>query len=185
MSDADAWNVGEDAPARCPSDAVTVAEAARATTIAAAPATVAPAAPPVAAAAPAPAPAAAPTPDASDPMDPSAVAVLQRVRDWAAAWSAKNVNGYLAFYDGAYAPAGMSRPTWLSQRKRLIGKPGPIDVKIDNLVTRPLGADRVQAVFDQSYTSANYRDRVRKSQVWKRSGGQWVIDGETVLPSTP
>ena len=190
MSDAEAWNVGEDAPARCPADAVTVAEVARATTTAAAPAAVAPAAPPaaaVAAPAPATAPAAAPTPapDAADPMDPSAVAVLQRVRDWAAAWSAKNVNGYLAFYDGAYAPAGMSRPTWLSQRKRLIGKPGRIDVKIDNLVARPLGTDRVQAVFDQSYTSANYRDRVRKSQVWKRSGGQWVIDGETVLPSTP
>jgi adhesin transport system outer membrane protein len=199
MSDADAWNAGDDAPARCPADAVTVAEAARSTATAAAHAA-APAAPtaaavavPAPAPAPMPAPAATPAPAAapeaatvaSDPTDAGAVAVLQRVRDWAAAWSAKNVSGYLAFYDGAYAPSGMSRPTWMSQRKRLVGKPGAIDVKIDNLVTRPLGPDRVQAVFDQSYASDDYRDRVRKSQVWKRSGGQWVIEGESVLPSTP
>jgi adhesin transport system outer membrane protein len=200
MSDADAWNAGEDAPARCPADAVAVAEATRSTTTPAAPAAAAPAAPtaaavavPVPAPAPTPAPAAMPAPAAapaaapvaSAPADAGAVAVLQRVRDWAAAWSAKNVSGYLAFYDGAYAPSGMSRTTWMSQRKRLVGKPGAIDVKIDNLVTKPLGPDRVQAVFDQSYTSNDFRDRVRKSQVWKRSGGQWVIEGETVLPSTP
>jgi outer membrane protein, adhesin transport system len=184
--DAQNWSAGDDAPTRCPADAVQVAElatpqparsAAPATASAAAPAA-APATTTAATAASAPATAAAATAPVAGGASRQAE-IGQRVNDWVAAWSAKNFDRYSGFYDSAFAPAGSTHARWLSQRKRMVTKPGALNVKVENLQVRETGADSAEAQFDQIYTSSGFSDRMKKTLSWKRVGGQWVIVGET------
>ncbi len=59
--------------------------------------------------------------------------VLNRVHEWAAAWSAKNVKGYLAFYAEDFkVPGNASRADWEAQRNERISKPKSIQVGISN-----------------------------------------------------
>jgi outer membrane protein, adhesin transport system len=167
------WSMGGDAPARCPVVAVDGLTAQR--VLAATPA-----APARLAAAPAAVPAPAPRPTAPPVVvaDNSST-VAQRVRDWAAAWSSKDFAAYQDFYSRGFAPAGSNHAAWLSQRKRLVGKPGEISVDVSDIEVRNLGADTVETLFKQRYTSKDFKDTSSKSLVWKQINGQWVIVSES------
>lgn len=172
------WSAGDDAAARCPLVAMDTAGAARADLDARAKALMVPSA----AATPAPAPAVAATPVAPRAMPAAAPAtgeVSDRLRDWAAAWSAKDTERYLGFYADDFKPARGSRDKWVGDRRRLVGKPGPIQVGVDNIDVRPLPDGRVVTTFVQDYRSTNLKDKTRKSLVWRKVGGQWVIVQET------
>jgi adhesin transport system outer membrane protein len=103
----------------------------------------------------------------------------QRLRDWAAAWSAKDVNQYLGFYANDFQPSKGNRGRWEGERRRLVGKPGPIDVTVANISTKPLPDGRVVTTFEQNYNSSNFKDRSRKALMWQKVGGTWVIAKET------
>ena len=111
---------------------------------------------------------------------PTAVTgVEERVKAWAAAWASRDVSAYLDFYSARFDPDGdRSRATWESMRRRLVGKPGPISVRVDELEVRPVGPDRVVTEFRQRYSSTDYRDVVVKQLEWVREGGQWRILSE-------
>jgi adhesin transport system outer membrane protein len=188
--DLQSWQAGDDAAARCGLPPAAIAAASKADLDARARQLIVPT---PSAAAPAPAPAAsapaapfAPTPAikapasrAPTPTPPPAALATQRLHDWAGAWMAKDVARYLAFYDPDFQPTMASRPQWASQRRRLVTKDGPIDVRIDNITTRTLSATRVETSFDQSYASSDYIDRTRKTLTWQRQGGDWLIVGES------
>jgi adhesin transport system outer membrane protein len=136
------WSAGDDAAGRCPLTAMEVAGASRADLDARAKSLMA--ATPAPVAAPAVAPAAAPRAEPPKPAPAPAVAAAapnaelqQRLRDWAAAWSAKDVDQYLGFYAADFKPAKGSRGAWEQQRRRLVGKPGPIAVAVDSVDVRP------------------------------------------------
>jgi adhesin transport system outer membrane protein len=173
------WSAGDEAAARCPQNALDVAGAARADLDARAKALMVPAA--AAAAAPAPAVAATPVPAArpAPAASPAAGELSDRLRDWAAAWSAKDTDRYLGFYTDDFKPAKGSRDKWVAERRRLVGKPGPIQVGVDNVDVRSLPDGRVATTFTQDYRSSNFKDKSRKSLVWRKQGGQWVIAQET------
>jgi adhesin transport system outer membrane protein len=184
------WNVSSDAPTRCPVMAIEGLTAQRVIPPVAAAAAVAVPKPAVAAPSPAVAPAPAvaatraPVPAPAPAPAPAtasndAQAVAQRVRDWAAAWSAKDFVGYQGFYADNYAPSRGGRTSWLSQRQRLVGKPGSISVDVSNLEVRSMGTDSMETLFKQKYTSSNFKDTSSKSLVWKRMNGKWVIVSES------
>ena len=114
------------------------------------------------------------------PAVPASVAGLEeRVEAWAAAWSARDVCAYLDFYSARFDPDGdHTRASWESMRRRLVGKPGPISVRVDDLEIRSQGPDRAIAEFRQRYSSTDYRDVVVKHLEWVREGGQWRILSE-------
>jgi adhesin transport system outer membrane protein len=109
---------------------------------------------------------------------PSTQAVSDRLSAWVAAWQAKDVKGYLAFYDKSFSPAGVTRDKWLENRSRLLRKDGPIQIQITNEKTRVINADTVEITFNQSYSSNNFSDSTQKTLVWKRVKGTWVITQE-------
>ena len=174
--EASAWSTGEDAPTRCPAEVQAIATAARADLDLQARRLAQGARKPAPAVAPA--PAAEPPATTTRPADKAIDDVTQRVHAWAAAWSTKDVDRYLAFYDSAYAPPGSSHAAWVEQRKRRLGKDGPIEVRIESLKVAATGPNTVEVSFDQAYTSLDYRDHVAKTQVWSRSGEQWRIVSE-------
>ncbi|RZI86264.1 MAG: hypothetical protein EOP38_01760 [Rubrivivax sp.] len=104
--------------------------------------------------------------------------VNERLRGWAAAWMAKDVSRYLGFYAKDFAPARSTSATWISERRRLLAKPGPIQVKLDKVTTEVKG-DTVVTGFTQNYISDNFQDRGYKALTWKQIGGQWVIVSES------
>ena len=103
------------------------------------------------------------------------------VEAWAAAWSHKDVAGYLAYYGKDFqVPGGISRQAWENERRARITKPGAIEVGVEGLKIVADGADRVTAQFRQSYKSANLKTSSNKTLVLVRQDGAWVIQQERV-----
>ena len=179
------WGIDGDASSRCPLDAIDVGGAtfaqldARADKLAAErlPAGQRAAVPAVAASAPTPALRAV-TPVAVTPAQSATIAV-QRLQDWAAAWMNHDVSQYMGFYGPDFKPLKGSKPAWIADRRRLVGKPGPISVTLTNVQTQALTDTRVETSFDQAYTSSNFKDTMHKVLVWDRVGSEWKIVGES------
>jgi adhesin transport system outer membrane protein len=104
---------------------------------------------------------------------------VQRLQDWAAAWMAKDVERYMAFYGAGFTPAKTDKAQWIAQRRRLVTKPGPITVRLDNVQTKSITDTRVETSFDQVYASADFKDTMHKTLVWDRVGNEWKIVGES------
>lgn len=119
-------------------------------------------------------------PEASGEGGDSA-AVGKAIRDWAAAWSRKDVKAYLAHYARDFhTPARQPRAAWEKERERRIDKPGTIEVAIDALRIEFDGADRATARFHQDYRSANIRSAADKVLQLVRRDGRWLIVQEQV-----
>lgn len=159
-----------------------------------------PAAPAPQAAAPSPAPA-KPAPAAVQPTAPQTVpsvpvkaavqvppsdtlpeAELSRtVEDWAAAWSRKDVKGYLGHYSADFrVPDGKSRNAWEGDRRVRIEKPGAIEVKVENFRIKPAGTDRADVSFRQHYRSVGLKTSATKTLTLVRRDGRWLIQQERV-----
>jgi adhesin transport system outer membrane protein len=168
------WQAADDAAQRCPVTTVEVTGTSRDELDARAKKLAGPAvaAPVVAAAAPTAKPL-APVADAA-----AADTVAQRLRDWAAAWMAKDTDRYLGFYAKDFAPARSTPAKWTAERRRLVSKPGAIEVKLNDIKAMPQG-DAVVTSFEQNYTSSNFKDKTLKVLTWKKVDGQWVIVKES------
>ena len=167
--DAAGWQAGEDAAQRCPATGISVTSAtreeldARAKKLAMPTVQTTLAAPAV-------------TPTATQAANVQTV--QQRLRDWVATWMAKDVNKYMTFYAKEFAPARMSSARWITERRRLVGKSGPIDIHVDNVKATPDG-DYVVTSFKQVYSSNDFKDSTLKTLTWKNVDGQWIIFKES------
>ena len=102
--------------------------------------------------------------------------VIRAVREWAAHWSARDVEGYVSSYAANYFPPELrSRRQWLAQRRSRITRPTYIKVAIENPRVDLMGVDQARINFDQNYQSDQYRDRVHKTLQLKRDNGRWLI----------
>ncbi|MDP3420935.1 MAG: tetratricopeptide repeat protein [Thiobacillus sp.] len=134
----------------------------------------------VAAAAPRPAVAAAkpaPEPAAAQPAAANA-GIEAAVTRWAQAWSARDVDAYLAAYAANFAPPGMTRSSWEAQRRARITAPKEIDVQISDLKIEQQG-DTASASFRQAYRSDRLTSTVAKTLKFALQGGAWRIVDET------
>lgn len=123
--------------------------------------------------------AAAPAAPAAAPAGPSPAQlqaeVTEVVSNWAAAWSARDVEGYLSFYSANFElPGAQSRAQWESQRRARIANKSSIEVDISNLNVEVSG-EEATAEFDQAYKADKYSDNVRKTLRLKKEDGRWKI----------
>ncbi len=157
--------------------------AGRAPATAAAPTPV-PAAAPAAAPTPAPsaAPAAAPTPaPATSPTARSGAEkeIESVIRNWAAAWSAKDMASYLASYGKEFDPPGsVDRKTWEEDRSRRIMGKSRISVKLSDL-TVTVNGSKASAKFKQVYSADALNVSSRKTLDLLKAGDRWVIVKES------
>lgn len=110
----------------------------------------------------------------------SAKEVESAVRNWASAWSAKDMKAYLSAYGKEFDPSGsQSRATWEEERrKRIVGK-SQISVKIDNLNVSVNG-NSAAAKFRQNYKADGLSVSSRKTLTLEKKGDQWLIVKESV-----
>jgi tetratricopeptide (TPR) repeat protein len=135
---------------------------------------------PVTAATPIPA---APTPTATPNTLPmagnDAKDAEAAVRNWAGAWSSKDVKGYLASYGKEFNPPGtQSRSTWEHERKqRIVGK-SKISVSLENLNV-VVNGNTATAKFRQDYKSGELAVSSRKTLELVKNGDRWQIIKES------
>ena len=144
---------------------------------------VTPAAPAVAAAAPA--AVAAPPALAVGGGRPSGTSpdlgdIDRAVRTWASAWSAQNVEAYLAAYSPDFVPAsGVRRDQWVQQRRERIGKARNPQVSLDRMVISTQGPDTARVQFQQRYQASGMDETISKTLVMVRApDGRWLIRSE-------
>jgi tetratricopeptide (TPR) repeat protein len=183
------------APAPAPAVTVASASAARpsAPAIAAAPAPAPVAAAPASAATapvavPASSPAAKsqskPQPPAAAPAAAAAAVAVSRdvesaVQGWAAAWSSRDMNGYLGAYGKEFDPPGsLSRQAWETERRQRIMGKSRISVKLADLQVVVNGSKAV-AKFKQAYTADGLNVSSRKTLELLKSGERWFIVRES------
>ncbi len=133
------------------------------------------------AAAPKPVAVAAPKPAA--PVQPVAAAqpaagIEAAINRWAQAWSARDVDAYLAAYASDYAAGRMTRANWEAQRRARITAPKSIEVTISDLKIEQQG-DTASATFRQAYRSDRLTSTVTKTLKLALQNGEWRIVGET------
>ena len=157
-----------------------------------------PAKPPVVvAAAPAPAdtkptptPVTAPAAPEAKPAAPAAKApaaaggsdeVVQMLNAWAAAWSNKNVDAYLAFYAKDFkTPKGEARAEWEQGRRTRITAPKSISVDAEGPKVSVTGDKQASVTFRQRYKSDTISANSMKTLVLVKTDAGWRIQQEKV-----
>ena len=105
--------------------------------------------------------------------------VLKAVHEWAAAWSAKNAKGYLAFYAEDFKiPGGTSRANWEAQRSDRIRRPKSIQVGINNAKVKFIDDSHASVSFKQSYRASHLHTSSGKTLIMVKSGDSWLIQEE-------
>jgi len=112
---------------------------------------------------------------------PAGAEVLEAVNAWAKAWSAKDVDGYLAFYAKDFqTPNGEPRGEWEKGRRQRIGAPKSISVTVDSAKVSVSGDAQASVTFRQSYRSDVIKATSTKTLVMVKSDGRWRIRQEKV-----
>jgi outer membrane protein assembly factor BamE (lipoprotein component of BamABCDE complex) len=120
---------------------------------------------------------------ATTPSEP-AVAIQPSIDAWAEAWRNKNINEYLSAYAADFKPeAGVSKKTWLAQRKqRMSGKRGDISLSLEDVSVTQNGTEATVQFF-QKYASKVYSDEVTKQLDLRfdATKQRWLITREFVV----
>jgi tetratricopeptide (TPR) repeat protein len=105
--------------------------------------------------------------------------VLSAVKNWAKAWSNKNVDQYLAAYGESFqTPAGQSRKEWEASRRGIIGKAATINVEIINPRVNLENASKAKVSFKQNYRAGTVTKRTSKILVLEKVRNTWLIQQE-------
>ena len=110
--------------------------------------------------------------------------VAAMVNAWADAWRTKNVDAYLKFYSDKFAPEGMSRKAWVSQRKqRITRQSGSIGLKLE-AVKIDVNGKVAQVEFLQHYSNGKFEEHMTKVLILINEQKQWLIVKESVAKSS-
>jgi ketosteroid isomerase-like protein len=106
--------------------------------------------------------------------------VVKVVNAWAAAWSKKDVDGYLSFYAKDFrTPGGEARSAWEAGRRQRITAPKSISVTVESPRVSVAG-EQATVTFRQGYRSDVLRSTGTKTLVMVKSAGRWQIQQEKV-----
>ena len=125
-------------------------------------------------------------PAAEKPAPPKAAAggsdVLDAVNAWAKAWSAQDVDRYLASYARDFkTPGGEARAEWEKGRRQRIAAPKNISVTVDAPKVSLTGDNQATVTFRQGYRSDVVKTaNTTKTLVMAKTDGRWLIQQERV-----
>ncbi len=112
---------------------------------------------------------------------PGNAAVIEAVNAWAKAWSAKDVDAYLAFYGKDFkTPGGQARADWEKARRQRIIAPKSIAVTVQAPKVSLSADGQAQVTFRQGYRSDKIKTSGTKTLAMVKSDGKWLIREERV-----
>lgn len=108
-------------------------------------------------------------------------AVVRAITNWARAWSANDVAGYLGHYAADFkAPDGKTREKWEAERTARIAKPRKIQVSVDAPKVTFNDKNRATVTFRQHYRSDTLKTSSTKTLIMVKAGEKWLIQQERV-----
>lgn len=120
----------------------------------------------------------APSAAAPAPAGDAKAEVAAAIAEWARAWSAKDVKGYLAHYAPDFeVPGGESRAAWEKQREERIRRPKSIDVQA-KVISAQVNGGEATVRIRQSYRSDALKSHTTKTLKLEKSGERWLIKQE-------
>ena len=106
------------------------------------------------------------------------------LQNWLKNWNEKNVDGYLSYYDASFQPEnGKTRENWESERRKNISKATHINVQMVNLKVTKQNDGSLLARFTELLDVDGHRKATEKQLDLVRSGKEWKIREEKILPS--
>lgn len=109
----------------------------------------------------------------------SEAALLSAIQQWSQAWKTRNLPAYLALYSPNFVPPqGISRQLWADTRKARVASKQNIELSLQNLSVQMQG-NTATVKFTQVYADERFRITDRKTMVWERAEGRWLIQSET------
>lgn len=112
---------------------------------------------------------------APESVSPSREGPLQSVLAWARAWSARDVDAYLAFYVSDFHPQDLDRPSWEAKRRERIMAPKSIRVDVQDQKLTMISSDHAEVVYRQVYQTEGSRLTSRKKIELTLVDGYWKI----------
>ncbi len=107
---------------------------------------------------------------------------LPLLNKWKSAWSAQDVDAYLASYGQEFVPEnGMERQKWAQQREVRLQRPKSILITISDIKVISEQGSRAEVMFRQGYRSDSYSDEVMKVLTLGLERGELVIVGERTI----
>jgi tetratricopeptide (TPR) repeat protein len=107
--------------------------------------------------------------------------LIERVKNWAQAWSGKEFADYTEFYSPQYRAKFDSHDQWVKHRRQRIMRPGSIRIEVSNIQIKWRSDNRAIIDFTQAFDSTRYSDRVVKRLGFNRVDSEWKITEERVL----
>jgi Flp pilus assembly protein TadD len=109
-------------------------------------------------------------------------AILDSVNQWAKAWSAQDVNQYLASYASTFDPrGGQSRKAWENTRRQRVSAPKGISVEVGSPKVTIKNDSEAKVVFYQTYTADGRKSQsTNKTLMMKKEGNVWLINEELI-----
>ncbi len=125
---------------------------------------------------------AAPEPDKADvekAITQNKIDVGSSLKNWVNAWSAQDVDTYLATYAQEFIPPKrLSRSEWEKDRRIRLRKPSFIKVTLSDVKINLHGKDYAEIKFTQAYQSNTYSDKVKKELLMRKIADKWLITQE-------
>jgi tetratricopeptide (TPR) repeat protein len=109
------------------------------------------------------------------------ILLIEKVRNWARAWSGKDFDNYRDSYASNYRDKFETHQQWVNHRQKRILRPGEIKVVVSDFKVKQRDANRATVDFTQAFSSPGYSDRVVKRLDFKLVDSQWKIASERVL----
>lgn len=109
------------------------------------------------------------------------LAVELTVNNWASAWSAQDVDAYLANYGIEFVPPkGLSRKQWEKDRRIKLKRPDFIKITLSEMKINLHGKEYAEVTFEQRYQSDTYGDKVKKELLMRKVNDKWLITQEII-----
>ena len=115
----------------------------------------------------------------SNMLDKDESEINNFILEWAEAWSAKNINAYLAKYSSNFKTAGGEEYSdWQNLRRNKILSKALISIEISDLKITRKDDSFAQVTFKQKYTSNKLSQLSRKTLLLRKDGPSWFIEQE-------
>ena len=102
--------------------------------------------------------------------------IIDSVNQWANAWSAQDVDRYLAAYANEFIPTkGLTKKRWEKIRIERLLAPSFIKITLSNLKISMRGENYAKVNFMQIYQSDSYKDRIKKELFLEKINDEWLI----------
>ena len=102
--------------------------------------------------------------------------IIDSINQWANAWSAQDVDRYLAAYANEFIPTkGLTKKRWEKMRIERLLAPSFIKITLSNLKISMRGENYAKVNFMQTYQSDSYKDRIKKELFLEKINGEWLI----------